>query len=987
MMPVFCISDVLARFPLATGGDPVWLHAFQVVFFLGSLALMGTLGASAHAAPPPRPDDGSWLRSGLAQALLEAQRDAAVLITRSGRIAAANHAFQRETVPLPFPAPHPLLGRSYIDLWRSANLPFHLETAELLRGLADVLDFRQSDFVLEYPWTEGSQQKVVEIMLRRLDVDGQVLFVATHRDLSELVNLRLDLEDRDRLINQYKDQQEELQLILDSVHAQIWHIDTTGRILRLNTAARVAGAPTAAPPSATANSLPASPQRSWRLSRVWANPEEQEQRNQLAIETGQSLLGSVEKVVTNSVAGWASVDRIPTKSPSGKVTGLLVVIDDITSLKQTEEKLLRDESFLAEMGSVAKVGGWELDLRTNQLRWSPQVYAMHEVPLGAPITVEQAISFYRDDSREAIRNAVAQAIETRQGYELELALRTAKGSEIWIHTIGKTECEDGRVVRVFGAIQDVTDRRRASESLRESEERFQLAARATSDGLWDWSPVKDTVWWSEGYHRILGFAVGEITPSIDSWLDLIHPEDRERVMANFQHGLRQENVLEEQYRMVRQDGTILHVADRALVMRNSAGQPLRLVGGVTDITQRRTAEDARNSLEKQLRQAQKMEAIGTLAGGIAHDFNNILGAILSSAELLLLDAPESHPFNPTLQAIFNAGKRARDLIRQILTFSRQEEQKRTLLHLKPIVREAVNLLRATIPSTTEILYDLGDQLPSVIADPIQIHQVIMNLCTNAAHAMRNQLGRLELRLARVQVDEPLELTHCSLQPGLYVRLTVGDNGHGMTKETVRRIFEPFFTTKGPQEGTGLGLSVVLGIVKAYNGAISLQSSLGMGTTFDVYFPAVEEEVADPSLPEQKLPTGSGECILLVDDESVLLGVNTRILHRLGYNVKAFECPDEALRWIRSNPGVVDLLVTDLTMPKLTGLQLSQAVVRLQPGTPVILTSGLAAQVSREEACLAGVTHILPKPVTLEILGATIQSALASHGKAIPGLPM
>jgi len=966
-MPASCINPIFALFEGTT------FHGFSSPADTDVPSLVASTDLKSH----PKPADSSPTDT-LLKALLAAFKDPACILDRYGHVRIASPQLENGQAQLPFSTHSPIQGQDYLDLWRQLDRPEGHEIPTLLQA---VLNGHRPEASLLIPWSLDAHSRWLSWSVKSISSAPEPLFVVIHEDLTETVSTNRELERQRQIISDHTARQEELELILDSVHAQIWHVDRDGSVLRLNAAAKQASAlhldhtaPHSQPPS---------------LLNVWHDPIAQEARNQTALHSGIPNLGQVERFHQLGRPRWASVDRIPIKIPSGETKALLIVIDDVTELKETEAQLRRDESFLTEMGRVAKVGGWEYDLRSGQLRWTQQVYEIHELDPSVGPSVPEAVEFYRHDARELIQSAVERAIATGLEYELELPLITAKHREVWVHTIGKTESENGRVVRLYGAIQEVTDRRKARERLRESEERFQLAASATNDGLWDWNPTKNTIWWSSGYFRILGYKPSEITASLARWAEVIHPEDRERVLANFDEGMKAENFFQDEYRMIRKDGKVLHVSDRALVVRASSGEPVRVVGGITDITQRRSAEEARASLERQLRQAQKMEAIGTLAGGIAHDFNNILGAILSSAELLLLDCPETHTNHATLQAIFNAGKRARDLIRQILTFSRQEEQKRTLLHLKPIVREAVNLLRATIPTTVEIHYNLGENLPCVIADPIQIHQVIMNLCTNAAHAMRNQPGRLEIHLTRALVEERVDLPHCTLQPGLYVQLTTRDNGHGMSPETTARVFEPFFTTKGPQEGTGLGLSVVLGIVKAYNGAITLQTAVGAGTTFNVLFPGVDDVAIDIPITPSDLSLGCGEHLLLVDDESVLLSVNTRILQRLGYRVTAFECPDQALRWVRDNPNDFELLMTDLTMPKMTGIQLSQAVVRQHPGLPVVLTSGLAGQISAEEALAAGVVEILAKPTTLETLGATLKRVIANspRTKTLPARPL
>jgi len=394
---------------------------------------------------------------------------------------------------------------------------------------------------------------------------------------------------------------------------------------------------------------------------------------------------------------------------------------------------------------------------------------------------------------------------------------------------------------------------------------------------------------------------------------------------------------------------------------------------VRDISDRKRAEAERANLEAQLRQAQKLETIGTLAGGIAHDFNNILAAVIGYLHLALAELAPETPAREYLLEVQRAAQRATDLARQILLFSRRTEQRRQLVLLDEIVEEALHLLRASLPTTIEIRRRIDPEIPPIEADPSQIHQVLMNLCTNAAHAMRGggvlELGLTVTDLAPGQADVP-----ATLDAGRYVQLTVRDTGHGMDPGTMERIFEPFFTTKPPGEGTGLGLSVVHGIVAAHGGAIQVDSTPGRGTTFTVYLPV--SAAAEPAVAATAAADLEGhERVLVVDDDAPVATVTQRVLERSGYRVTTCTSSSDALALLRVDPEQFDLLLTDQTMPNLTGMQLAEAVHALRPDLPIILTSGFAEVPDAAARRALGIRDLLQKPANPRDLATAVRRAL------------
>ena len=413
------------------------------------------------------------------------------------------------------------------------------------------------------------------------------------------------------------------------------------------------------------------------------------------------------------------------------------------------------------------------------------------------------------------------------------------------------------------------------------------------------------------------------------------------------------------------DGTIL---DRySAPVRDKDGKHYGRIWSFRDITQRR-------KLEQQFNQAQKMESIGQLAGGIAHDFNNILSAIVGNLYLAKLAAAEQPEILANLENISAASQRATDLVKQILTFSRQTKPEREPLKLNHVVLEVLKLLRASLPASIRMQIELAET-PTVLANATAVHQVIMNLGTNAWHAMRDQPGTLKVEMNVLELDEDFAKTRPDLHPGSYVQLSVSDTGCGMDCHTLEHVFEPFFTTKGVGEGTGLGLAVVHGIMKSHDGGVSVYSQPGKGTRFNLYFPVMATEVMVREIEAAPIPRGHGEHILFVDDEEALVKVGKKMLEHLGYVVTAKSSSLEAITLVRDLPEAFDLVITDLTMPGLDGVAFGRRLLQIQPRLPIILTTGYSGRMTAEKVRKLGFRELLSKPCTARVLAETVQRVL------------
>ncbi|MBU1137573.1 MAG: response regulator [Proteobacteria bacterium] len=395
-----------------------------------------------------------------------------------------------------------------------------------------------------------------------------------------------------------------------------------------------------------------------------------------------------------------------------------------------------------------------------------------------------------------------------------------------------------------------------------------------------------------------------------------------------------------------------------------------------DLTERKNAKAEKTKLEERLQQSQKMEAIGTLAGGIAHDFNNILTVIFGYAELAKDDATNYEDLQKDLDEVLHSAERAKELVMQILTFSRRSEQKLKPLKAQVIIEEALKLLRSSLPTTIAIKTNINQACPAVIADATQLHQIVMNVCTNAYHAMREKGGELSVSLQPIELTYEDVVNKRPLPPGSYIKLSISDTGIGMTNEVLSRIFEPYYTTKAKGEGTGLGLAVVHGIVSSYHGDINVYSEPGKGTTFNIYLPNATSsaEIISPEKISPPLPTGN-ERVLLVDDDEMIAKMNKKMLEKLGYQTTVLTNSLETLAAFQKNPDKFDLLITDMTMPNMTGAELTRRILAIRSDLPIILCTGYSDLINEEKAKAIGVSHYVMKPVIMKDLANVVRKAL------------
>ncbi len=663
---------------------------------------------------------------------------------------------------------------------------------------------------------------------------------------------------------------------------------------------------------------------------------------------------------------------------------IIVIVRNITERKQAEEALRDSERRLADIVEFLPDATFVIDQERKVIAWNRAMEEMTGVRtediLGKGDYV-YANPLYGHPRPIVIDLVLDPDAEIEQRYDLlqkkgnslyaENFVPLLRGGEgAYVSAIASPLFDsNGNQIGAIQSIRDVTERRRVEDALSRAEEKYRSIFENAIEGIFQTTPDGRIISANPAFARILGYS------SPEELLNTVTDISRQ-VYVNLENRAELLRLVEErgvlrefEVRFVRKDKSTAWITLNVRAVRDSAGQIIYLEGTAQDITERK-------ELESRFLQMQKMDAIGTLAGGIAHDFNNILAAIFGYTEVAQGETDQP-AVRACLERILEACDRAKNLVGQILTFSRKTDMETRSVDMVSMVTEALNLLRATLPSTIRIRPIFAPRVYAVLADPTQIHQVVINLCTNAAHAMRERGGVLEIGLDNVEITPQTKPVRPDLNVGPYVKLTVSDTGTGIPPEVMHRIFDPFFTTKKRGEGTGLGLSVVYGIIKGCGGTVTVQSESGVGSVFAVYLPATGHDAEWKEPTQEPVPLGT-EKILLVDDENPLAEAGRLMLQGLGYQVMATTDSGKALEVFRNRPDQFDLVVTDMTMPGLTGADLSREILKIRPDIPVIILTGFSELINKEKAQALGVRALAMKPLSRTNVARLIRNVLDDH---------
>ena len=662
---------------------------------------------------------------------------------------------------------------------------------------------------------------------------------------------------------------------------------------------------------------------------------------------------------------WTRWECRPWYESDGSIGGIIIYNEIINERKEIEEELRKSEQQLSTHILNTPIGAISWDLNFKTVEWNPAAETIFGYTKDEALSKHAAELILPEDMKELVDVIFQDLISEKGGTRSTNENITKGGRRIicdWYNTALKDA--DGKVIGIASFVSDITERVQANEGLRKSEEKFRTLFHTSPNAI-TLTSAENGVYIdvNDGFTKMLGYSkedvIGKTSAELNIWNDF---KDRELLAS----GLKKYGLVDDLEADFKGKNGQIKSGIMSAHLLNIENK--NIIFAITrNVTEQR-------KLESQLQQSQRMESIGTLAGGIAHDFNNILSPIVGYTEMVLLDTPEDSPVRDSLNQVYTSALRAKDLVNQILTFSRQDSSELMLMKMQPIVKEALKLIRSTISTTIEIIQDINPDCGVVKADPTQIHQIVMNLATNAYHAMEETGGELKVSLKEVELGE-YDIITPDMTPGVYACLIVADTGVGMDKILTNKIFDPFFTTKEVGKGTGMGLSVVHGIVISMGGTIHVYSEPGKGTQFHVYLPVIKSAAEKPKIQTQVPIQGGTEQILLVDDEEAILSMEKRMLERLGYQVTSRTSSLEALEAFRSNPDKFDMIITDMAMPNMPGDKLSVELIKIRPDIPVLLCTGFSEAMSVEKAASLGIKGFLLKPIIMKDLAQKIREVL------------
>ena len=698
---------------------------------------------------------------------------------------------------------------------------------------------------------------------------------------------------------------------------------------------------------------------------------------------------------------WIELDITPVLAGDGSVTHFVAIQRDTTErhavqvqMAQQEQALRRSEARSAKAEGLAGFGTWDWDLVGDSSTWSDALFGIYgrRVADGVPAFDAWQETIHPDD-RPGLQACIDRALAGASHYAVDFRIFT-KDAGVLRHIASRGESAadaTGRVTRLWGIDRDITEHKQAEDMLRQNAEMTRRILHAAAVGLWEWNLLTNAVYFSPEWKQQLGYADDELANQFDEWQKRLHPDDLPRALTavdDFLQGRVPRYAVE--VRLRHKDGSWRWSYGEADLERNDMGVPVMMRGSQIDITERKQAEAATVELERKFREAQKMEAVGTLASSIAHDFNNIMGAILGNVALASNDLPADHPAMKSVAQIQAAGLRARSLVQKILSFTQRQAPLMQAQPLRGLVEEGIELLRATLPSGVTISRVMPAAPLVALVDATQVNQLLMNLGINAWHALKGQTGRIEVGLEALRFDAttlPSQPSlHPGLRPGLAAHLWVRDSGCGMTPEVMQRIFEPFFTTKMSGQGTGLGLAAVAGVVRSHGGVIEVDSTPGVGSCFHIYLPALETPVlaaGDQPAKAEGAPAAlaaNGQRVMYIDDDETMRLMVERLLERANFRVTCHADCTQALAVLRAAPLDFDLVITDYNMPQMSGLDVAREVAALRADLPVILTTGSLTDELIASALAAGISALVNKERTFEDLAPQALLVLAKSAR-------
>ncbi len=672
---------------------------------------------------------------------------------------------------------------------------------------------------------------------------------------------------------------------------------------------------------------------------------------------------------------WLFQKNVLIRGNSGKPAAIEGIVTDITERKEIEEALRSNVKRLLEVQKMVRLGHWFWDVKSGDVEWSREVYDIFRLdPTGFTPKIDSILSLSpwpeeQKRGEELIQKAIKS--RTQGGYEQKFLFPDG-GIGYYFSTFQGIYDKSGDLLAIRGTVQDITERKQVEEALRNSEARFRDLVEMLPEAVYE-TVRDDTITFANRRAlEMFGYSQEDLDRGLRG-LDMIAPEGRDRMRENMERLLKGKEFGTVEHMAVKKDGTVFPVLSHAsLILKEGEISGIR--GVIVDITEQKRAREEKERLEEQYRQTQKVESIGRLAGGVAHDLNNLLTPILGYGEMLRDDFITDDKLKEPVIEIVNAGVRAKDLVSQLLAFSRKQTLEYKTLDMNDIINRIEKLLRRTIRENIEIDIALSSTPQTIQADVVQIEQIILNLAVNAQDAMPEG-GTLVIETASVALDESYMENHFDIEPGDYVLLTISDTGHGMDEDTRKQVFEPFFSTKG-KLGTGLGLATVYGIVKQHGGNILVYSEPGKGTTVKVYLPFSEVEGSERIAREKNTRDLRGsETVLLVEDNNAVRHLTRAMLKQQGYTVLDTENGDKALKRLEEYEDTVHLLLTDVVMPGMDGRQLFHAAVNKCPGLKVLYTSGYTDNVIAHHGILDEGVEFIQKPFSKRALAKRVRDVL------------